>query len=69
MHRFFTHRSFKTSRAFRFILGLVGMCTFQRGPLWWSSQHRYHHIHCETNLDPHSPAVHGFWESYIFWLQ
>jgi fatty-acid desaturase len=26
----------------------------QGGPLEWVSDHRYHHLHTETALDPHS---------------
>lgn len=31
------------------------------------STHRYHHLHCDTPLDPHSPYE-GFWWSHITWL-
>ena len=31
------------------------------------SQHRYHHLHTDTPLDPHSPFE-GFWFSHIGWL-
>ena len=31
------------------------------------SCHRYHHLHCETPLDPHS-VYEGFWWSHMGWL-
>jgi len=31
------------------------------------SSHRYHHLHCDTPLDPHSPYE-GFWWSHMGWL-
>jgi stearoyl-CoA desaturase (delta-9 desaturase) len=31
------------------------------------SSHRYHHMHCDTPLDPHSPYE-GFWWSHMGWL-
>lgn len=33
----------------------------------WVSTHRYHHQHCDTDRDPHSPKE-GFWFSHISWL-
>ena len=36
-HRYFSHRSFKTSRVFQFILAFLAQCSAQRGALWWSS--------------------------------
>jgi fatty-acid desaturase len=34
-HRYFSHRTFKTSRVFQFLLGLLGTMAMQNGPLWW----------------------------------
>ena len=42
-HRYFSHRSYKTSRYFQFILAVLGTAAAQRGPLWWASHHRQHH--------------------------
>ena len=56
-HRYFSHRAFRTSRPFQFALGLLGSCAWQRGPIWWSSHHTYHHNHSDTDLDPHSPIT------------
>jgi stearoyl-CoA desaturase (delta-9 desaturase) len=67
-HRYFAHRSFKTSRAFQFILGLLGTSTMQNGPLWWASVHRRHHKHSDTSLDPHSPIFCGFWHAQVLWI-
>ena len=35
--------------------------------LQWVSGHRYHHLHTDTPLDPHSPYE-GFWWSHMGWL-
>src|SRR5262245_45931984 len=32
-HRYFSHRSFKTSRPFQFVLALLGTLAVQKGPL------------------------------------
>jgi len=35
-HRYFSHRSYKTSRWFQFVLGVGATLTAQKGPLWWA---------------------------------
>lgn len=67
-HRYFSHRSFKTSRIFQFVLACLGASAAQQGPLWWASHHRYHHKHPDRTSDVHSPVVHGFWWSHVGWL-
>ncbi|MGH9203229.1 MAG: fatty acid desaturase, partial [Vicinamibacterales bacterium] len=62
-HRYFSHRSFKTSRVFQFILGFLAQTSAQRGVLWWAAKHRHHHRHSDTELDVHSPRHKGFWYS------
>lgn len=67
-HRYFSHRTFKTSRAFQLIMAIMGGTTVQRGPLWWSAHHRHHHRHSDSELDVHSPHRHGFLWSHIGWI-
>jgi stearoyl-CoA desaturase (delta-9 desaturase) len=67
-HRYFSHRSFKTSRAVQFLLALGGTLCVQKGVLWWASRHRIHHNHSDEALDPHSPKQWGFWEAHIGWV-
>lgn len=67
-HRYFAHRSFKTSRLMQFLLAVAGCTSLQRGPLWWVHHHRVHHLHSDTPEDVHSPVVHGFWHGHFGWL-
>lgn len=67
-HRYFSHRTFRTSRAMQFVFALIGASSVQRGPLWWAAHHRNHHRHTETALDPHSPTVYGFVWSHVGWF-
>jgi fatty-acid desaturase len=46
-HRYFSHNSFKTSRAFQFILAFVGGMSAQLGALWWAAHHRHHHLYSD----------------------
>ncbi|HVW22298.1 MAG TPA: fatty acid desaturase [Opitutaceae bacterium] len=67
-HRYFSHKTYSTSRAGQFLLALFGGTTVQRGPLWWAYHHRHHHRHSDEEEDAHSPHVHGFWWSHIGWI-
>jgi stearoyl-CoA desaturase (delta-9 desaturase) len=67
-HRYFSHRSFKTSRAGQFIFGLIGASAVQRGPVWWAAHHRHHHAHSDKPADVHSPVQHGFLRSHMGWF-
>jgi stearoyl-CoA desaturase (delta-9 desaturase) len=67
-HRYFSHKTYTTSRPFQFLLALWGGTTVQRGPLWWACHHRHHHQHSDGAEDAHSPHVHGFWWSHIGWI-
>ena len=67
-HRYMSHRSFKTSRWFQFLLALAGCTALQKGPLWWAIHHRLHHRHSDTPQDPHSPVVDGFVYGHMGWL-
>ncbi len=67
-HRYFSHRSFRTSRPMQFLFGLIGAASVQRGPIWWAAHHRHHHVVSEQPEDPHSPVQHGFWHSHTAWF-
>src|SRR6185369_3983095 len=42
-HRYFSHRTFKTSRAVQFLFAAIGNSSAQRGALHWAAHHRHHH--------------------------
>jgi stearoyl-CoA desaturase (delta-9 desaturase) len=67
-HRYFSHRAFKTSRGFQLLLALGAQSSLQRGVLWWASQHRFHHKHSDTPLDPHSAKLRGFAWAHVGWI-
>ena len=67
-HRYFSHRSFRTSRTIQFIFALLGAASVQRGPIWWAAHHRHHHATTEREEDPHSPVHHGLWWSHTGWF-
>ncbi|MBK9314694.1 MAG: acyl-CoA desaturase [Acidobacteria bacterium] len=59
LHRYFSHRAFKTSRAFQFMLGILTCCFFG-DPIGFTGKHRIHHRYSDTRNDVHSPRQ-GFW--------
>ncbi len=67
-HRYFSHRTFQTSRAVQFVFAVIGAACGQRGPLWWAAHHRNHHRLADTPQDPHSPRHQGFWWSHAGWF-
>ena len=67
-HRYFSHRTFRTSRAWQFLFAMLGNTAVQRGPLWWASVHRHHHRHSDQEEDVHSPGLMGFVWAHIGWM-
>ncbi|MEN7547766.1 acyl-CoA desaturase [Rapidithrix thailandica] len=67
-HRYFSHRSYKTSRPFQFFIAFMAETSAQKGVLWWAAHHRHHHKHSDTPEDPHSMKWYGFWYSHIGWI-
>ncbi|HSH46720.1 MAG TPA: fatty acid desaturase [Longimicrobiales bacterium] len=67
-HRYFSHRSFKTSRVGQFILAFLAQTSLQRGVIWWAAIHRHHHKHSDTELDVHSPVHRSFLYSHVGWI-
>ena len=67
-HRYFSHRTFRTSRVGQFLLALLAQSSAQRGILWWAAKHRHHHRYSDLIEDVHSPRQHGFWYAHLGWV-
>jgi len=67
-HRYFSHKTFSTSRPVQFLFALAGASAAQRGALWWADQHRHHHQHSDAVTDAHSPRQRGFWWAHVGWI-
>ena len=67
-HRYFSHRSYSTSRLFQFVLAFLAQSTAQKSMLWWAAKHRHHHLHSDTEQDVHSPRHKGFFYSHVGWI-
>lgn len=67
-HRYFSHKTFRTSRWFQFVMAVIGNTSVQRSPLWWAAHHRFHHLNADLENDIHSPRRHGLLWSHIGWV-
>lgn len=67
-HRYFSHRAYKTNRFWQAVFAVLGASAVQRGPLWWATHHRQHHMVADQPEDAHSPLQHGFLWSHVGWF-
>jgi len=76
-HRYFSHRSFQTTRPIRALLAILGSMAAQGPVMQWAATHRRHHQFSDHEGDPHSPLLHepgimntlrGLWHAHIGWL-
>jgi stearoyl-CoA desaturase (delta-9 desaturase) len=67
-HRYFSHRTFKTSRVVQFLLAFLAETSAQKGVIWWAAHHRTHHKHSDQEGDVHSALRDGFWWSHVGWI-
>lgn len=68
LHRYFSHRTFRTSRPFAFLLGYLAESAGQAGAVWWAAKHRHHHKFSDTPEDVHSPRQRGFLFAHLGWI-
>ncbi|MDX2226164.1 MAG: acyl-CoA desaturase [Verrucomicrobiae bacterium] len=67
-HRYFSHRSYKTSRLFQFLLAFIGGMSTQKGAIWWAANHRHHHKYSDRVEDIHSVDRDGFYWAHVGWV-
>jgi len=77
-HRLFTHRSFETYPAVRYVFAVLGQMGVEGDVVMWVADHRKHHQFSDREGDPHSPhagfgdgaleALHGFWHAHTGWI-
>jgi stearoyl-CoA desaturase (Delta-9 desaturase) len=72
-HRYFTHRSFATSRPMEYTLAVLGSLALEGSVIDWVADHRKHHAHTDREGDPHSPHLHdsplrSLWHAHIGWV-
>lgn len=61
-HRYFTHRSFKTTPFKHKLLAYWSILLASKSPVVYAMNHRHHHLFADTEKDTHSPVV-RFWHT------
>lgn len=66
-HRQLSHKSFRCPKWLEYSLAYCGALAFEGDPVEWSKNHRWHHMHSDSQTDRHSPRD-GLWHSHMGWL-
>jgi len=66
-HRLFSHRAYRASWPVRLLFLCFGAAAFENSALKWSSDHRVHHRHVDTEQDPYA-IFKGFWYAHWTWV-
>jgi stearoyl-CoA desaturase (delta-9 desaturase) len=66
-HRLWSHRSYAASLPVRVLLMLANTVAHQGTIYHWVRDHRLHHLHSDTDKDPHS-IQRGFFYAHMGWL-
>jgi len=66
-HRLWAHRSYKAALPYRFVTMIANSIANQGTLFHWVRDHRVHHLHSETDADPHN-ALRGFFFAHMGWL-
>ena len=77
-HRYFTHRSFETSRWMQALMAITGQMASMGSIINWVADHRRHHAFANVPGDPYGPTIDGygrpqegfkgFWMCHLGWL-
>ncbi len=66
-HRFYSHAAYKASRGYEFFIAYSCAASNQAAMSWWAGNHRYHHVNCDNEKDPHSPVTHSLLYAWLGW--
>ncbi len=66
-HRTLSHKSAELHPILEYFFLTGAAISLSGSPISWVAIHRYHHVHPDTETDPHSP-VHGRFWAYLGWV-
>ncbi|PHR49657.1 MAG: fatty acid desaturase [Fluviicola sp.] len=64
-HRILTHKSATLPRWLEYTIVVIALPAGT--PIQWVGNHRAHHKYEDTERDPHSPIIQGFWYAHCGW--
>lgn len=68
-HRYFTHKSFKTTLFKEKLMAIFATLSTTGSTLEYVAVHRYHHSNSDNGKDLHSPHEIGYWRSFWHWYK
>lgn len=66
LHRYFTHRTFKTNEFWHYLIGFFATICTVGTIIGWVGLHRFHHANTDTEEDPHDPRRIGIWNAWTY---
>lgn len=66
-HRYYSHNAYQAPRWYESVIAYSCAASNQGAMTWWAANHRYHHIHCDDDKDPHSPITHSLLYAWLGW--
>lgn len=64
-HRFYSHFSFKAPSWYPYVVNFLGIFAGAGPAMTWAAVHRQHHAHSDTDDDPHSHSIKGWFPVYV----
>lgn len=66
-HRLFSHGAYQAHWTLRLFYAIFGAAALEGSVLVWSGIHRKHHLHTDTDEDPHN-VKRSFWWAHVGWV-
>ena len=64
-HRYYSHHSFKAGKWYPYAVNILGIFSGAGPAMTWAATHRQHHAHSDTEEDPHSHTIKGWFPVYV----
>lgn len=64
-HRFYSHFSFKAPKWYPYVVNFLGIFAGAGPAMTWAAVHRQHHAYSDTEDDPHSHSIKGWFPVYV----
>jgi stearoyl-CoA desaturase (delta-9 desaturase) len=66
-HWYWCHKAFVLSKPLEKLFSFLGLFSMVGDPISYTHTHRWHHLHSDTEKDPHSPSD-GYIHSFFTWM-
>ena len=64
-YRFYSHFSFKAPSWYPYVVNFLGIFAGAGPAMTWAAVHRQHHAYSDTDDDPHSHSIKGWFPVYV----